>query len=62
MALQLSELPDHPGLIAASKIGVFVTGGDFFLGFWPPPPTSMEARPTDPLVSFTNRCVGAPRA
>lgn len=26
MALQLSELPDHPGLIAASKIGVFVTG------------------------------------
>lgn len=40
MALQLSELPEHPGLIAATKIGVFVTGGVFFLDF---------SRPLQPL-------------
>jgi len=40
MALQLSEVPDHPGLIAATKIGVFVTGGVFFLDF---------SRPLQPL-------------
>lgn len=40
MALQLSELPDHPSLIAATKIGVFVTGGVFFLDF---------SRPLQPL-------------
>jgi len=40
MALQLSELPDHPGLIAATKIGVFVTGAVFFLDF---------SRPLQPL-------------
>jgi hypothetical protein len=40
MALRLCELPDHPGQIAATKIGVFVTGGIFFLDF---------SRPLEPL-------------
>ena len=40
MALQLSEVPDHSGFIAATKIGVFVTGGVFFLDF---------SRPLQPL-------------
>lgn len=40
MALRLVELPDHPGQIAATKIGVFVTDGVFFLDF---------SRPLEPL-------------
>jgi hypothetical protein len=40
MALRLCELPDYPGQIAATKIGVFVTGGVFFLDF---------SRPLEPL-------------
>ena len=40
MALQLSELPDYSGLIAATKIGVFATGGVFFLDY---------SRPLQPL-------------
>jgi hypothetical protein len=61
MALQLSELPDHPGLIAATKIWCFRDRRRLLPRFLPPTPTSMEARPTDPLVSSTNRCVGASR-
>jgi hypothetical protein len=40
MALHLSELPDHPGQIAATKIGVFIPEGVFFLDF---------SRPLEPI-------------
>jgi hypothetical protein len=55
MTLQLFELPQHPGRVAASEVGAVVPNGAFFLDFSRP----LE---TQRWLGIRNRWIGLPIA